>query len=206
MALVTIPGTMKCSFFYTLGGEQAMNRIYVRIGASLPSQGDCQTVANALDTWWEGNVQALISDQMAIREIEVVSIAEENGPQATFSAGFPLAGDSADPLLPNNVAWCISLRSGLTGRSARGRWYWCGLTENQVTGNLVLTTPADSIVAAMQNLIDTIQSLSANVVIASFFSAGVPRVGGPVTFVVTEALAVDQVVDSQRRRLPGRGS
>jgi len=201
MATPLVPATVKCSLFYTLNGVPAMNRFYVRLGASLPSQGDCQTIANNIDTWWEGNVQAIISSSMAINEIEVKSVAEANGPQATFSAGFPIAGALSSPSLPGNNAFCVSLRSGLTGRSARGRWYWCGLTEGQVTGNTLGSGDQTSILAAMQNLIDLIASLSAHFVIVSFNADGGPRVGGPVTFNVLNAIAVDSTIDSQRGRL-----
>jgi len=43
-------------------------------------------------------------------------------------------------------------------------------------------------------------------VIASYFQNGAPRVGGPVYFVVDQIVFVDGIVDSQRRRLPGRGT
>lgn len=201
MAFVPVPATVKCSFFYTLNGEPAMNRFHVSVGATLPSQGDCQTIANNLDTWWQGNVQAIISSSMAIREIECVSIAEENGPQATFSSGYPIAGALSSPSLPGNNALCVSLRSGLTGRSARGRWFWCGLTEGQVTGNVVGTGDVTSILAAMNNLLTTITSLSAQPVIVSYVSGGVPRPGGPVKFIINQAIAVDSTIDSQRGRL-----
>ena len=183
-----------------------MNRIHISTPASLPSAGDCTTIAANLDTWFQGNVIPLVSDAMEIRQIEVVSIAEQNGPQATFSSGYPIPGTINTPILPNNVALCVSLRSGLTGRSARGRWYWCGLTESQVAASAVDGGVVTSIVAAMDALISTIASLSSNVVIVSYESNGIPRPGGPVKFIVTDALAVDNTVDSQRRRLPGRGA
>jgi len=42
--------------------------------------------------------------------------------------------------------------------------------------------------------------------IVSFFSNGILRPGGPVYFPVINALVVDRVVDSMRRRKPGVGS
>jgi len=206
MPFVPVPATIKCSFFYTYQGQQTMNRIHVSHPASFPSEADCQAVANTAAAWWTGNVQSIVTNTLALRQIQATSIAEPNGPQATFSAGLPASGASTSPPLPNNVAFCVSLRSGLAGRSARGRWYWQGLTEEQVAGNIVAGGVVLSIVAAMDNLISTLSGGGAQTVIVSYNANGVPRPGGPVKFIITDALAVDDVIDSQRRRLPGRGN
>jgi len=206
MPFVAVPATIKASLFYTFAGQQVMNRIYVSHPATLPSEADCQAVANTVAAWWTGNVKALVSNTLALREVQAVSVAEPNGPQATFSAGLPSAGDSIIAPLPNNVAFCVSLRTGLAGRSARGRWYWMGLVENQVDGNEVTTGVVASIVAAIDNLLSALAGGGVQPVIVSFNSGGGPRPGGPVKFFITDALAVDSVVDSQRRRLPGRGN
>jgi hypothetical protein len=148
-----------------------------------------------------GNVQPLVGSGLELRSVEAVSIAEQNGPQAVFSAGLPAAGALAQQMLPGSVAFCVSLRTGLTGRSARGRYYWQGLTEDQVSGNTVASGTVTSIVGAMDNLISTITGISAFPVIVSYFSGGIARPGGPVTFLINDALAVDNIVDSQRGRL-----
>ena len=201
MPFVAVPATVKASFFYTLSGQPAMNRIHISVAPTLPTAGDCATIAAALASWWLGNCQALVPATMLLRAVEAVSIAEANGPQATFSAGLPAAGTHNSPALPNNVSLAVSLRSGLTGRSARGRWFWAGLTEDQVTENLVGAGPAADIVAAIDNLLSTIAGLSAFPAIVSYVANGVPRPGGPVKFFISDALLVDDVVDSQRGRL-----
>jgi hypothetical protein len=206
MPFTAVPATIKVSVFGTMDGQQVMNRFYVSIGATLPSESDCQTIANIVGAWWTGNVQALVPEQVELRLVEARSVAEENGPVATFSAGLPAAGTLVQSLLPNNVSLAVSLRTGLAGRSARGRWFWYGLTEGQVALSEVDAGTAASIVGAMDNLLSDINGASAEIVIVSFFSGGGPRVGGPVKFIVTDMLLVDTVVDSQRRRLPGRGS
>lgn len=201
MAFVPVPATVKVSWFYTYNGQPAMNRIYVSTPATLPDAATCQVLANAGANWWTGNCQALVPTTCELRLVEAVSVAEQNGPSATFSLGLPAAGSVVSPALPGNVTIAVSLRTGLTGRSARGRWYWVGLAEAQVTDNNVLAGAAASIVAAIDNLLSTITGLSSNPTIVSFFSGGVPRPGGPVKFFINDALLVDTVVDSQRGRL-----
>ncbi len=201
MTLPLAPTIIKVSLFQTLNGQPIMNRIHVKVAATNPTAADCATLASAVAGWWTGNVKALVGDQLSLREVHAMSLAEANGPQATFSSGLPSAGTLLAATLPGNVAFCVSLRSGFTGRSARGRWYWAGLTEAQVALNAVDGGTVTSIVAAMDNLISTITGLSASPVVVSYFSGGILRPGGPVYFVINDAIAVDNIVDSQRGRL-----
>jgi len=201
MPLALAPATVKLSFFYSLLGQPAMNRIHVSVPPTLPSEGLCSDLAVAAGDWWDTNVKALVTNQMTLNEVHVMSLAEENGPQASFSAGLPLAGtQTADPC-SGNVAFCVSFRTGLTGRSARGRWYWCGLIETQTVGNEVAGGTVTSILGAMDNLLSTISGLGFSPIILSYISGGAPRVGGPVKFIINDAIAVDNIIDTQRGRL-----
>lgn len=201
MPFVPVPATVKLQWFYTYNGQPCMNRIHVSVPETLPSAGTCQVLANAGASWWLGNAQSLVPPSCALRLVEATSIAEQNGNSATFSSGLPAAGTHLINALPGNVTLAVSLRTGLTGRSARGRWYWVGLSEDQVDDNNVNAGVASAITGAMDNLLSTITGLSSTPVIVSYQSGGVPRPGGPVKFLITDALLVDTVVDSQRGRL-----
>lgn len=201
MAFVPAPNIVKIAWFYTLNGEPAMNRLHVNLLTAEPTAGDCATLAAAAADWWVTTAAPLVSVNMSLREVQAVSLAVQNGPQATFSAGLPQVGAVGGDSLPGNVAFCISLRTGLSGRSARGRWFWGGLAEGQVTANVVNSGVVTSIVSAIDGLINAIEALSAIPTIVSYVSNNAPRVGGPVYFNITDALAVDAIVDSQRGRL-----
>jgi len=201
MPFVAVPATVKVNWFYTLNGQPAMNRVHVSVGPTLPSAALCATIANAAAGWWDGNCKTLQTADLSLRETQAISIAEQNGPQASFTSGLPTPGTNINPALPGNTSFAVSLRSGLTGRSARGRWFWAGLTENQVVQNVVDGGIVTSIVAALDNLIGAMSAVGATLVIVSYTSNGIPRPGGPVKFIVTDALAVDNIVDSQRGRL-----
>lgn len=206
MAFIASPNIIECQLRGTMDGQRVMNRINVRVGGT-PTAGDCTTVASNLATWWNGNVKALIPASVTIREIYCKSMAVQNGPEATYSAGYPLAGTWATGgAAPNNVSLCASLRTGLTGRSARGRWYWYGVPNDKITLSAIDAGYVASVVGALDNLNTLLTSLSAAWVIVSHFNSGIPRVGGPVYFNVVDILCVDNTVDSQRRRLPGRGA
>jgi hypothetical protein len=204
MPFVPAPNIVEMQFRTTWAGQRAMNRIHVNVFTA-PTQALCQSVANAGLTWWTGNVVTLTPAALELREVFVKDISVANGFQATASPAGPLPGTNGSPSLPNNVSICASIRTGLTGRSARGRWYWQGLSESQVTDSTVSAGVLTSIDAALTNLASAIAALGFNWQIVSFQSAGVPRPGGPVYFAVSDIVFVDAFVDSQRRRLPGRG-
>jgi len=205
MAFVPAPNLVSVEFRCTWAGQQTENRINVDL-LTAPTAANCQTLATACESWWEDNVVAITPDSLELREVFVRDQSQLNGFAATASPTGALPGTGGSPSLPNNVTICASVRTLFTGRSARGRWYWQGLMESQVTGNVVASGTLTSIDAALTNLASVIAGLSHFWVIASYISEGVPRPGGPVYFVVNDITFVDDVVDSQRRRLPGRGT
>lgn len=201
MSLPVAPTIIKGEFFYTMTSQPAMNRIHIITGTTSPTASQCAVFAAALATWWDGNIRTLVPATMQLNQVHCVALNPINGAQATFSSGLPHAGTNTGQALPNNVAFCISLRTGLTGRSARGRWYQGGLTEDQVTGNDLTAGAVTSYVAALDNLLSAISAAGGQAAIVSYFANGVLRPGGPVYFPITDALAVDSTVDSQRGRL-----
>lgn len=205
MPFVPVVNTVSVEFRTTWDGQQCENRIFVDLFAT-PTQALCQAVANAALTWWTGNVVALTPTNLALREVYVRDQSTLNGFQATATPTGALPGTSSSPSLPNNTSICASLRTGFTGRSARGRWFWQGLTEGGVVANTVDAGLLTSIDAALTNLASALAALGWNWIIVSYVSLGVPRPGGPVKFSVNNILFVDSIVDSMRRRLPGRGT
>lgn len=205
MPFVPAPNIVELQFRQTFALQQTMNRIHVNV-LTPPTEAICQAIATAGAVWWTNNVDSIVTSQLALREVYTKSLHEENGPQASFSSGLPASGTVADDPLPNSVSIAASLRTGLTGRSARGRWFWQGLTESQVTGNVVVAGSLASIDAALTNLRSSIVALGYLWVVVSYITNNAPRVGGPVYFVVNDILFTDSVVDSQRNRLPGRGN
>jgi len=205
MAFTPVINTVSVEFRTTWDAQHCENRIFVDL-LTTPSQANCQALANAMLTWWTGNVVALTPANLALREVFVRDQSQLNGFAATASPTGALPGTHAAASLPNNVTICASIRTLFTGRSARGRWYWQGLCEDQVVDNTVNSGVITSIDAALTNLASVIAALGHFWVIVSYQSLGVPRPGGPVKFVVNDIVFVDAIIDSMRRRLPGRGT
>ena len=203
MAAVISPLTIRVEFRYTWQGEQCENVVHVKTTAT-PTATDVQNAAERGLTWWAANAAPQTSTTLQLREVYARSIASSIAPEFTAVPDTTLTGALTTESMPNNVTFCLSLRTGQAGRSARGRWYWAGLTTQQVSGTLIEAAAIVALVDAIFALISAFELDNLDFVVMSRFSGGIER-AVPVLIPVTTVLAVDNVVDSQRRRLPGRG-
>lgn len=204
MPFVPVPETIQVEMRMRLDGQKVENTLYFhKIGGW--SAADVPVAYNALLLWWNNNYAVPLSSALTLNEIAIKDLSSETGFGFEISTPVPKpAGDSAEPALPNNVALCVSFRTASRGRSFRGRNFVPGLPRTSVTQNTVDSTQAGLISDAYNELLTVADSLGADWVVVSRFSGNAPRVTGVHT-VITGATIVDLTVDSQRRRLPGRG-
>ena len=115
-----------------------------------------------------------------------------------------IGGVGQDPA-PNSVSIAVSLKTGYSGRSYHGRNYWMGLCDSQTIGNKVHPTVISNILAAYNGLIaGFLGDLAFPLVVYSRIGEGQPRTLG-LASAITVATVANDIIDSQRRRLPGRG-
>jgi hypothetical protein len=161
----------------------------------------------ALKTAWAAGVQGSMSSAVTLNMIRLTDLTTVSSPVINYSVGLPLAGALvATPALPNSIAIVMTKRSDFRGRSYRGRIYHPGLTEADVAANQVAAVRVTALLTSYSNLINLTDS-GANVhhlVIVSRKSGGAWRGSAVVTLVTS--ITSDGIVDSQRRRLPGRGA
>jgi hypothetical protein len=133
-----------------------------------------------------------------VRDLTTVSGIEVLAPASAVNGG---AGDG----MPNNVAACLSVRTPFAGRHYRGRLYLGGVPRTEVVENDLTASFRNDVTNIFNGIVGS-GGMAANwtwVVVAQQ-AAGAVIPGGIVTE-VSSTLFVDPVVDSQRRRLPGRG-
>jgi hypothetical protein len=161
------------------------------------------TCAAILD--WTETKLFLWPDTVVIQRVVARDLTTEDGIGLEVSPGIADTGTLDSPELPNNVALAVKWTTGLVGRSRRGRTYHMGLTEIQVTGNTVDPSAVAALLDMYLDLKTAIESVSGNVmVVLSRWSHNVLRDEGIGTPILN--VSVDNTIDSQRRRLPGRGS
>ena len=123
--------------------------------------------------------------------------------------GSHAAGTDTSQQLANGVTKAFTARSGLSGRSQRGRIFTVGIAQEQIS-----TTDPNQLIAAylslwtgfLNALITDISTANAawSLVVISRFHNGAPRGAGQVTPILSWGTA-NSFLDYQRRRAPGHG-
>lgn len=170
-----------------------------------PDAAALTAVAVMLKEWWIAQRQAETSNQVSLNAIEVRGMASQSSPSVEYTVGMPLVGAATQQSFPNNVTVAVKLLTGMGGRSGKGRQFVIGLhTAKLIDPNHLTTAAVNELTLAYNELINTGLFENVRLAVASFFHNGVARATAVVT-PCTNA-TVDSTLDSQRRRLPGRGS
>jgi len=211
MPFIPAENGIKVELNYLTQGEVAANVFYLR-NSNPVNAGILSDLGIVVRDWWIGNIKPLTTQSTNLQNIVLTDLTEENSFQVTISSGLPSIGTAGDDPLPNNVTVVTKLTTGLTGRSNRGRSYFVGMDAQYLGfGSQTVTSDfADDLGEAWEALLTALASTDARLVIASFYS-GVDTDGKPIPRAaavmnnVIEA-SVNPELDSQRRRLPGRGA
>src|SRR5215212_800591 len=192
MPFVSVPSAASVETRFTYFNQQIENAWAVQI--TDPDEAALLAVASIFETGLQAFMEVASAD-LVLREIFVKNLELETGPEATLTitpgqtGGVPSGGE------PGNVTFCMSLRSGLAGRSFRGRKYMPGIPIGQVTAGVVGDLFVDG---CLQTASDLIAALAANAtplaVVSKTLATVVP---------VTAVSAVDRYSDSMRSRLLG---
>lgn len=202
---VPVPNTALVEIRYVLNLQHVENTLWFEHGTD-PSEAELATLAEDVYNWWHDQLATVQSTDVKFSEVVATSQTSESSPIASFNPGSATSGDVAVEAMPGNVSLAVSFRTGSRGRSFRGRNFAVGIPRTPVTGDQVSDAYAASIAAAYAEMIgaDAVSS-GWTWVVASRRHNKAPRETG-VTTPVTAVLTVDRTVDSQRRRLTGRGN
>lgn len=117
----------------TSSGRGAHNVLYGRAGGvPAPTSAQAEAIRSALTTGaaWTA-VAALMPTAHSLASVSLRSVHTPNNP-LVLSTGAAAPGTSANPGLPNEMAICVTLRTGSAGISGRGRTYLPGFDNAQV--------------------------------------------------------------------------
>lgn len=153
---------------------------------------------------WVSQIMAHVSEHVLLLRAEVKYLGVVNGNEVQIAAGANQNGEETSPCLPNNVTVALKLMTGLGGRGRRGRKYHIGLCENQVAFSHLDPTFQTTLLVRYQDWVDDMLSSEYPIVVVSYYINKLIR-PNPLVTPVTNVL-LDPIIDSQRRRLPGRGN
>lgn len=204
MPFVPVPNVCAVHIRYTAQLQQCENILYFAADGGWDSS-QLVDIAGEVGAWWQTELRPITSAGVQLREVYAEDLSSATGPTGTSTPATPTFGQNTSPAMPANVSLAVSFRTALRGRSFRGRNFFVGLCENQVADSAVLSDTVSAIQAAYTLLLPSGGQFTRGIwSVVSRYSNGAPRAVGVSTF-VTSVVVVDAVVDSQRRRLPGRG-
>ena len=183
-------------------GQRVENRIYCT--KSGYTQAHLDALTGAIASWWLTSWQPIASSALVHREVYARDERTVAGLESTSTASAGESGALTDVALPLGSSLCMSLRTGATGKNSRGRFYALGAVRPQVSGSIAGSGYIDLVAEALVDLAAAINGAGWNWIIASKFFNKLPRASASIR-VITDILAIDDVMDSMRRRLPGRG-
>lgn len=201
MAFQSVPETVEIATNYSFGSTDIQMTFHARKSGGY-SESELTSLANQCDgrvvtSFLPNQANDYVYNNTSVRGLEsITDLYVEN------SDGTGPGSLTADAI-PVNCALAIKKLSGFTGRSARGRVYWFGLTVGQLDTdeNYVLGAQGLLILGAVDAMRATIVSAGWLPVIVSRFTGGAKRATG-VTFEWVSTGITDYRVDSRRDRLP----
>jgi hypothetical protein len=166
---------------------------------------ELENLANDMITNWVLFIANITSNSVQFAGVKATDLTTQTSASVTQLAPPGTSGRDPNAPLPAGVTKAIKLNTAARGHSAHGRLYFIGLTENDFIDNQITVAKRDAIVSGWADTIFAVAgSSSAAPVIVSLCHNNVWRTTGTIEFVLSLGCS-NLNLDSQRRRLSGRG-
>lgn len=205
MPFQPVPGTIGIVVDCRLSGEVAQNTLYFFQNGADPTVGDCIAVATIVKNFYTNALMPLLATTLIGVKVVAKNLFINGGAKGVVSMAGS-AGGVATEQATNNDAAVVTFDTGQSGKSSHGRNYVPGIPNAAITVNTLDPDFMAGVIAAYETLLPGGDNDP-----APYFWSVVSRQSGGI--VAAEGLAVpvmnvyftDDIIDSQRRRLPGRG-
>lgn len=199
----TNPKVAKVSLVFLRDSRTFVNTFHVSGAADLGA-GDLVTIANMFKTWYTNSYKTQLPSGVGLTQIQVRKLWPPAPLAYDLNVSPPETGSKNTTMETANSTLTMSWRTGFAGKAYRGRDYVPGLVEADVTTNdTVVSSLLVGLAAVGGNLISS--ALTAGFPLGVFHTPLLtPKLlDNTITEILTCVL--EYIVDSQRRRLPGRG-
>lgn len=197
------PSVVKISLIFAHDTRQYVNTLHVS-KAPAWSLADLSELGVAVLAWYNTFYKLALTAGVALTTIQMRVLDPALPLALDMPVSPPSAGTRIGTMEAGNVTSTMSWRSGLAGRAFRGRSYIPGMPEPDVTADDRIASVLVSILAnaAQQWVFGALPILVSSGI---FHRPGV--VPHPLDNVFTPLVTyvIENILDSQRRRLPGRG-
>lgn len=190
----------------SVDGQLTINDLSFRSQIGPRTAPDVLALTTAIGAWYVSEVIPWLNHNYTARVAKGRGLSSANPFVALSSLGNEPGAETGDQL-PNNCSMAVHFGTGSAGRSYQGRNYVPVLDRDDVVGNFIDAAWANNIVTAYQSLL-----FPGDIVPDGWIWVIISRVQGGVRpaealfHEVSSVSVVDLVVDSMRRRLPGRGA
>jgi hypothetical protein len=205
MATQYVPDCASIVFNQTLFGQNVQNVMHaIKVGGGAFTTTDLDDLALSFASGWALAMLGQQSQDITYGTCVVTDISGPGGAQSIGTALVGQVGGIVSDSLPGNVAYALKLATGHIGRSFRGRIFIAGIPQSVASGNIVNSTWRANTVDAMIQTVNQCTGDGFQLCIVSRQVNGVVLTP-PATRVITSVTSVDDVLDSMRSRLTGRG-
>jgi hypothetical protein len=203
MAFQNCPGVASVELIFDALGQKVENVYHVKQEDAW-TETDLTNVAAAFKDWFSVDMAPITHSSVSLGKIVCKDLSTSTGPAIEYVADLPIAGGySSTAICPLNVTAAVSFGTALRGRSYRGRIYHVGLAVAYVSGNQLGSGTQGSFLSAYGALVTAVSTAGFQLCVLSRFAAKALRTNGIGTAITS--VSVDINLDSQRRRLAGRG-
>lgn len=204
MAYIPAVNVARVSVEMQLAGQTVVITLHFHKdgGWSVEGLGD---LGAAIILWWIDHLAAIIANDVSLLGARATDLTTASSPSVYMTPESSATGARTSPVVALNVASVVTMRTPLRGRSYRGRNYIPGLTVDELIDAGYINEPTQSaIIGAYADLAEVEDALTCDHVVLSYRTGNAPRAAAVPT--VITSYTCDSPLDSQRRRLPGRGS
>lgn len=203
MPFVPAENTVSVAMIFTQANQRIQN-VYNVLYDSAPDLATMNTLAEDFISWWTTYLQPVVTSNASLVAVDLTLLTTDEGLAITYGTGLPQAGgNTTGQTAPNNVTVAVKWSTILRGRSNRGRTFHIGLQSLQYDQSTLTVAAHGVLVAAYMALLTTINVTGRNLCVVSKYTGGAARPAAVRTPITT--VSIDLALDSQRRRLPGRG-
>lgn len=203
---IPAPNCASVELIYLAAGQIIENTFHVK--KSTPySFSDLQAIRTIFNTWDQTTLSGIRATTTVLTRIRTKSLDTSSSATEDYTLPTPRAGSAGAAALPLNVTFCFRCITGLAGRSYRGRLYHAGIPSNYLgaTINEISASWANTYVSYLTNLMSTLLTAGHTMVVVSYRNDKAWRTTAAAT-PITQWGYADLYLDSQRRRLSGRGT
>jgi hypothetical protein len=204
MPFIPVANTVEVVFNWDIGGHVVKNIMYAEF-TSPPTPSDMTNLATAIIDEMLGTTTTHFSAVTTLLSLTLNDLTTISGATLTAVTGssgsLPRTWGGGGTPLPNNSAFVTTLRTGLRGRSYRGRLYIPG------AGSADLVDEANFTGAAIARMVNLVKAIVLDIngvagwtaVVVSRHAHGAPRPTGVVTPILN--VTGFSKVGTQRRRM-----